>query len=182
MNFNLTSEKNYQKWKLGLYNLYKLTKNNFYFLRGIDKIFDYFLINFDKISHALFDERMQRRLNKINKLIDLFDKIQPPSTPLSEIKKGEVASSDCLLEQLYELSDVYRDEEGNMDEIIIDAGLIDEDIPEWTPLRTAICKFHSKFNLIEEDFSGYFNGVDIGGIIEIRYDSDDSDEDDENDD
>ena len=65
---------------------------------------------------------MQRRLNKINKLIDLFDKIQPPSTPLSEIKKGEVASSDCLLEQLYELSDVYRDEEGNMDEIIIDAG------------------------------------------------------------
>lgn len=97
----------------------------------------------------------------------------------SEIKKGEVASSDCLLEQLYELSDVYRDDEGNMDEIIIDAGLIDEDIPEWTPLRTAICKFHSKFNLIEEDFSGYFNGVDIGGIIEIRYDSDDSDEDDE---
>lgn len=72
MNFNLTSEKNYQKWKLGLYNLYKLTKNNFYFLRGIDKIFDYFLINFDKISHALFDERMQRRLNKINKLIDSF--------------------------------------------------------------------------------------------------------------
>lgn len=62
-------------------------KKQLYLLRGIDKIFDYFLINFDKISHIVFDERMQRRLNKINKLIDLFDKIQPPSTPLSEIKK-----------------------------------------------------------------------------------------------
>ena len=111
-------------------NYSKAYKKDFLLLRGIDKYFKYFLKNFSGINYGLFEERRNKnRLNKVDKIIDLFDEIHPPNTPLPEIRVLEVESSYCLLDELSELTDCYVDEEGNLDEVI-DNLYIDQDFPE----------------------------------------------------
>ena len=111
-------------------NYSKAYKKDFLLLRGIDKYFKYFLKIFFGINYGLFEERRnKKRLNKVDKIIDLFDEIHPPNTPLPEIRVLEVESSYCLLDELSELTDCYVDEEGNLDEVI-DNLYIDQDFPE----------------------------------------------------
>ena len=111
-------------------------------LRGIDKYFRYYFENLHYIHTGLFEEgKNKKRLNKINKLIDLFDKLHPPNTSLNEMDIVEVGNSYILLEQLYEFGDYYVNEAWELDEEKFQP--LDGDFPGWTKLKNTIERFHS---------------------------------------
>lgn len=83
----------------------------------------------------------------MNKIIDLFHEIHPPDTPLPDIYGFDINFSCTLLDELDEFYDYYFDEEGDLNELMVEN--IDKDFPGWTQLRNTVLKFHSKLNLIE---------------------------------
>ena len=89
-------------------------------------------------------KKNKKRINKVNRIIDLFDKLHPPSTPLNEMDMCEVHYSFLLLEQLGEFTDYYVNEAFQFDEERFKC-CVDKDFPGWTKLKETIERFHSKF-------------------------------------
>ena len=86
-------------------------KNEFLFIRGIDKCFEYFLKNLDRATSGVF----KNRVGKINKFLDDFDKLLLPNKPLNEIDENDVINSVNLLEQLSEFTDYYVNDQWEFD-------------------------------------------------------------------
>ena len=87
-------------------------KNEFLFVRGIDKCFACFLNNINKATSGVFQNH---RVDKINKLIGRFEKAKQLNY-LNDISDKEIDEIDVncsilLLERLLDLSDFYVDDE-----------------------------------------------------------------------
>lgn len=125
-------------------------KKEYCLLRGIDKYFRYYFENLDKIHTGLVEEEKNiKRVNKIYKLLDLFDKLHPPNTPLNEMDIAEVDYSYILLEQLGDFTDHYVNEALEFDEERFKR-CVDGDFPGWTKLVKTIKRFHSKFEKVDK--------------------------------
>ena len=68
-------------------------KNEFLFIRGIDKCFEYFLDNINKADKGVFENH---RVDKIYKLIDRFEKAQRLNY-LNDISDKNIKRKDFFL-------------------------------------------------------------------------------------
>lgn len=129
-------------------------KNEFLFIRGIDKCFEYYLKNLNKATSGVF----QNRIERINKYLD---RLRLPNT--LEIDERDVGISFSLIEGLAEYTDYYVNDRWEFDQEAF-VNNVDGDFPGWSRLVETIKIFHSKFVMVNKYYPP----------IEIMYDSDDS--------
>lgn len=131
-------------------------KNEFLFVRGIDKCFEYYLNNLNKATSGVF----QNRIERINKYLD---RLRLPNT--LEIDERDVGISLSLIEGLAEFTDYYVNDRWEFDQEAF-VNNVDGDFPGWFCLVETIELFHSKFVMVNKYYPP----------IEIIYDSDESDD------
>lgn len=137
-------------------NYAKDYKNEFLFVRGIDKCFEYYLDNLNKATSGVF----QNRIERINKYLD---RLRLPNT--LEIDERDVGISLSLIEGLAEFTDYYVNDRWEFDQEAF-VNNVDGDFPGWSRLVETIELFHSKFVMVNK----------YHPPIEIIYDSDESDD------
>ena len=120
-------------------------KNEFLFIRGIDKCFEYFLKKLNRATTGVFQNH---RLEKIRLWFRRFDTFHPPNTKLNKIDEGDVNCSVILLEQLADFTDYYVNDQWEFD-IVEFCTSVDKDFPVWTNLVETIKLFHSKFIMVD---------------------------------
>ena len=120
-------------------------KNEFLFIRDIDKCFEYFLKNLNSATTGVFQNH---RLEKIRLWLRRFDKFHPPNTKRNKIDEGDVNCSVILLEQLADFTDHYVNDQREFD-IVEFCTSVDKDFPGWTNLVETIKLFHSKFIMVD---------------------------------
>ena len=133
-------------------------KNEFLFIRGIDKCFEYFLKNLDRATSGVF----KNRVGKINKFLDDFDKLLLPNKPLNEIDENDVINSVNILDELISVTEFYVNDYYVFDQVAFVEN-VDKEFPGWTKLVETINLFHSKFKMVNK-----YNSFKI-----IKYDESD---------
>ena len=141
-------------------------KNEFLFIRGIDKCFKYYLKNLDKATSGVF----KNRVGTINKFLRNFDRLKAPNNPLNEIDEIDVGFSVNLLEQVSNFTEFYMNERYEFD-LLMFANGVDGDFPGWTELVETVKLFHAKFKMVKKYSSGAI----------IKYDESDDKSDDSGD-
>ena len=106
-------------------------KNEYLFIIGIDKAFEYYIENFDQADEGVF----YKRLNTINKYLNKLEKY----TTYKKIKAEEIKYSNTLLDLLHELVDNCSDESIRN---------VDDDFPGWSNLVNTIGRFHDMFYIV----------------------------------
>ena len=147
-------------------------KNEFLFIRGIDKCFEYFLDNINKADKGVFENH---RVDKIYKLIDRFEKAQRLNylNDISDknIKRKYFFYSDILLDELNDLKESY--------EFDFDEENLDVQFPGYENLVNCINLFYSKFKLDysydSDDIDDFFNILVTDSDDESGIDSDEID-------
>ena len=143
--------------------------NEYLFIRGIDKYFEYFLdnINYGKAPQGVFQNN---RVNIIKEKINILDKFITKGK-LKDISNLEIDERDLysnlLLERLGDVGDYYVDEDWEFDQDIFDI-FVDRDFPGYKNLVECIELFHSKFKMVFDKYKSIWPDSDS--------DSDDDDD------
>ena len=141
-------------------------KNEFLFIRGIDKCFKYFLDNINKADCGVFKNH---RVDKINKFIDRFEKAQRLNylndTNNIEIDEINISYSSILLERLLDFSDYYVDDDFEFDEEMF-ASHVDVEFPGYKNLFECIELFHSKFKIVTNKYKFNWHDSDDESVID----------------
>ena len=139
-------------------------KNEYLFIRGIDKCFEYFFDNIEKANSGVFENH---GVDKIHKLIGRFEKAQRLNylNDISDknIKRKDVFYSDILLDESNDLKESY--------EFDFDDESLDVKFPGYENLVNCINLFYSKFKL---DYS--YDSDDIDDFFNICVTDSDSDD------
>ena len=154
-------------------------KNEYLFIRGIDKCFEYFLDNMNKATTGVFENH---RVDKIKKYINRLEKAQKLNylndTTNQEIDEQDVSYSSLLLEKLADFSDYYVDDEWEFDEDRFNS-YVDLEFPGYKALLKCIGLFHSKFKMVFDKYEINWHDSDSDDIVTMfrsddEYDSDSS--------
>ena len=90
----------------------KITKRNIFYIKGIDKCFEYFLVNINKADKGVFENL---RVDKIKKYINILEKAQQLNylndTTNIKIYDINLPFSNILLEKLGDFGDYYVDDD-----------------------------------------------------------------------
>ena len=116
-------------------------KNEFFFMKGIDKQFEYYIENFDQADEGVF----YKRLNTIHKYLDILEKYKSKYTTFNKINAKELKYSNTLLDMLHELVDNYVDNSVYTESFIRN---VDDDFPGWSELVNTIGRFHDMFYMV----------------------------------
>ena len=123
-------------------------RNEYLFIRGIDKCFEYFLDNINKADKGVFENH---RVDKIKKYINILEKAQRLNylndTTNIKIYDINLPFSNILLEKLGDFGDYYVDDEWEFDQEGFDR-FVDREFPGYKNLVKCIELFHSKFKLV----------------------------------
>ena len=121
-------------------------KNEFLFVRGIDKCFEYFLKNIYWADMGLLKSH---KVEKINRLIDRLEKSQKYNylndITNKEIDEHDVGNAINLLIELNELLDRYYIPNSPVFNYQYFYAFIEEDYPGWTKLEKTVKRFLEKF-------------------------------------
>ena len=121
-------------------------KNEFLFIKGIDKCFEYFLENIYWSDMGLLKHP---EVDRINKLIDRFEKGQKYNylndITNKEIDEYDVGNAVNLLVELNELLDRYYSPDSPEFNYQYFYESVEEDYPGWTNLEKTIKRFLEKF-------------------------------------
>ena len=157
-------------------------KNEYLFIRGIDKQFKYFLDNINKADQGVFQNKrvdiIYKNINRLEKAIKM-GYVKDNSN--LEIDEQDVPYSYLLLEQLGDFSDYYVDDYDyefddygfDDDDYEID---IDSDFPGYKNLVECIKLFHSKFNLVIDKYKVIWADSDSDEYDSVSDSDSDSDE------
>lgn len=113
-------------------------KNEYLFIRGIDKCFEYYWKRLHEAESGIFQKRIDQLYKYLNKL-KLHNKI--------EIDEYDIGNPILLQENLAECLGAYVIGD-RVDEEATDNN-IDIDFPGWTHLNEAIDLFYSKFGIVD---------------------------------
>ena len=113
-------------------------KNEFIFIRGIDKCFQYYV----EIIKAMRYRVLDARVGRINKYLDSFDRTRSISSHLIEIKERDVKYSIYLKRLLKEIKENFDNYIGASETDVND---IDFYYPGFRNLFRCIERFYSKF-------------------------------------
>ena len=123
-------------------------KNEYLFIKGIDKCFEYFSDNINKADRGVFENH---RVDKIKKFIGIFEKAQRLNyhndTNNIEIDEFNLPFSNILLEKVDDFRDYYVDDEWDFEEEMFDRH-VDFEFPGYKNLVECVKLFHRKFKLV----------------------------------
>ena len=147
-------------------------KNEFLFIKGIDKCFAYFLEN---VYWALMGLLKNHRVDRINKLIDRFEKGQKfnylNDITNKEIDEYDVGNAVNLLVELNEMLDRYYIPNSPVFNYQYFYESIEEDYPGWTNLEKSIKRFLEKFTSVDK----YYPYLKLDLRLHVDYRDSDSD-------
>ena len=127
-------------------------KKEYLFIRGIDKYFEYFLINLTKATNGVFQNN---RINIIKEKINILDKFitkgKLKDISNLEIDERDIYYSYILLEMLEDLGEYYINDYWEFDQEMFDR-YVDGDFPGYKNLVECIELFHSKFKLVDDKY------------------------------
>ena len=127
-------------------------KNEYLFIRGIDKCFKYFIDNKNKVDEGVFQNNRVDIINKhINRLEKAIRLNYLNDTTDIEIDERDVSYSSLLLEILDDFSDYYVDDEWEFNQEMFDR-FVDRDFPGYKNLFKCIELFHSKFKMVFDKY------------------------------
>ena len=162
----------------------KITKRNIFYIKGIDKCFEYFLDNINKADKGVFENL---RVDKIKKYINILEKAQQLNylndTTNIKIYDINLPFSNILLEKLGDFGDYYvDDDEWEFDQEMFDR-FVDREFLGYKNLVKCIQLFHGKFklvtleSLINSPDSDSDDGIDSDEIEAIFGSGEDSESD-----
>ena len=159
-------------------------KNEYLFIRGIDKTCDGLEMKLYKEVNEIFKST---KVDKIKRLIHKFEKAQKlgylKNISDEDIYESDVFNSISLYESLIDMGDYYYNYDKEYDQEIFEK-LIDADFPGYIDFIRSIELFHSKFKINEIEISSYkINWLDSDSdeIVGILGSDDDSDSDSDSD-
>ena len=149
-------------------------KNKFLFMKGIDKCFAYFLEN---LYWALMELLKNHRVDRINKLIDRFEKGQKfnylNDITDKEIDEYDVGNAVNLLVELNEMLDRYYIPNLPVFNYQYFYESIEEDYPGWTNLEKTVKRFLEKFTSVDK----YYPYLKLDWRLYVHYPDSDIDSD-----
>ena len=156
-------------------------KNEYLFIRGIDKCFEYFLDKIKKADRGVFQNH---RVDIIKRHISRLEKAQRLNylndTTNKENDERNVYYKSLLLEKLADFTDYYVDDEWEFNQEAFDI-FVDREFPGYKNLVECIELFHSKFKLVDDKYKVNWNFSDDESVIdsddiESMFGSDDASE------
>ena len=146
-------------------------KNEFLFIKGIDKCFEYFLENIYWSDMGLLKHP---EVDRINKLIDRFEKGQKYNylndITNKEIDEYDVGNAVNLLVELNELLDRYYSPDSPEFNYQYFYESVEEDYPGWTNLEKIIKRLLEKFTSVDKYYP--YLKLDWRLYVESESDSD----------